>query len=151
MTGSPASRRGGRPADIAAHASQVAQEWEDVGEGYICRRMKELGIPDHQIGQPDYGGDGRWRAFDPYTKTGGSNTTGVVVNSGVLNSELLKGKKGGRIWPKMRLKDRIDAIIAHEFEELRAAAKHEDALKAAAKTDLPISDQARRLSRARAR
>ena len=151
MIGIPPSQRGGRPADIAAHASQVAQEWEDVGEGYVRRRMKELGIPYHQIGQPDYGGDGRWRAFDPYERQGGKNTTGAVVDSGVLNPELLKGKKGGRIWPKMRLKDRIDAIIAHEYEELRAGGVHAEALKAAAKTDLPISDEARRLNRARAR
>ena len=75
MLGIPPSRRGGRPADTAAHASQVAQEWEDVGEGYVRRRMKELGIPDDQIGQPDYGGDGRWRAFDPYERLGGKNTT----------------------------------------------------------------------------
>jgi hypothetical protein len=74
-----------------------------------------------------------------------------VVNSGVLNAELLKGKKGGRIWPKMRLKDRIDAIIAHEYEELRTGGQHARALKAAAKTELRISDEARRLNRARAR
>ena len=61
----------------------------------------------------------------------------------MLNPELLKGKKGGRIWPKMRLKDRIDAIIAHEYEELRAGGQHADALKAAAKTDLTISGKAR--------
>jgi len=151
MIGVPPSQQGGPPADIAAHASQVAQEWEDVGEGYVRRRMKELGIPDRQIGQPDYGGDGQWRAFDPYERQGGKNTTGAVVDSGVLNPELLKGKKGGRIWPKMRLKDRIDAIIAHEYEELRAGGKHADALKAAAKTDLPISDGARRLNQTRAR
>ncbi len=151
MIGIPPSQRGGRPADIAAHASQVAQEWEDVGEGYVRRRMKELGIPDHQIGQPDYGGGGRNRAFDPYERQGGNNTTGAVVDSGVLNPELLTRKKGGRIWPKMRLKARIDAIIAHEYEELRAGGKHADALKAAAKTDLPISEEARRLNRARAR
>jgi hypothetical protein len=72
MIGIPPSERGGRPADIAAHASQVAQEWEAVGESYVRRRMNELGIRDHQSGQPDYGGDGRWRAFDPYTKTGGT-------------------------------------------------------------------------------
>jgi hypothetical protein len=151
MIGIPPSRRGGRPADIAAHASQVAQEWEDVGEGYVRRRMTELGIPDHQIGQPDYGGDGRRRAFDPYERQGGKNTTGAVVDSGVLNPELLKAKKGGRIGPKMRLKDRIDAIVAHEYEELRAGGKHAQALKAAAKTHLPISHEARRLNRARAR
>ena len=149
--GLPPSKRGGRPADIAAHASQMAQEWEDVGEGYVHRRMKELGIPDHQAGQPDYGGDGRWRAFDPYERQGGKNTTGAVVDSGVLNPELLKGKKGGRIWPKMRLKDRIDATIAHEYEELRTGGQHARALKAAAKTELRISDEARRLNRARAR
>ena len=51
----------------------------------------------------------------------------------------------------MRLKDRIDAIIAHEYEELCADGKHADALKAAARTDLPISDEARRLNQARAR
>jgi hypothetical protein len=153
MIGLPPSARGltGRPKDIASHASQVASEWEDVGEKYMRKRMKELGIPEAEIGQPDYGGDGHWRAFDPYTKTGGTNTTGIVVNSGVLNPELLKREKGGRIWPKMRLKDRIDAIIAHKYEELRASGKHSDALKAAAKTKLAISEQARSLNRARIR
>jgi hypothetical protein len=80
-----------------------------------------------------------------------TNTTGMVVNSGALNPELLKGKKGERLWAKMRLKDRIDAIIAHEYEELRAGGGHVDALKAAARTELPISAEARRLNRARAR
>ena len=75
---------------------------------------------------------------------------GVVVDS-VWIQELLKGKKGSRIWPKMRLKDRIDATIAHEYEELLAGGKHADAVKNAATTVLPISDEARRLNRARAR
>jgi hypothetical protein len=82
MIGIPPSGRGGRPADIAAHASHVAQEWEDVGEGHVRGRMKELVIPDHQVGQPDYSTDGRWRAFDPYERKGGKNTTGAVVDSG---------------------------------------------------------------------
>jgi hypothetical protein len=69
----------------------------------------------------------------------------------VLNPELLKGKKGGRIWPGMRLRDRIDSIIPHEYEELSRQGSHSEALKAAAKTELPISDEARRLNRARAR
>ena len=76
--------------------------------------------------------------FQSRGRRGGENTTGVVVDSGVLNPDLLKGKKGGRTWPKMRLKDRIDAIIAHEYEELRAGDKHAVALKAAATTKLPI-------------
>lgn len=153
MIGLPPSARGlyGRPKDIAEHASHVAQEWEDVVERYVERRIRQLGIPEHMNGEPDYGGDGRWRRFDPYSKTGGNNTTGVSIDSGVLNPELLKGEKGGRIWPRMRLRDRIDATIAHEYEELLAVGKHTEALRAAAKTKLPISDEARRLNRARAR
>jgi hypothetical protein len=50
----------------------------------------------------------------------------------------------------MRLKDRIDAIIAHEYEKLRAGGHHAEALKAAARTELPISDETR-LCRAMAR
>jgi hypothetical protein len=68
----------------------------------------------------------------------------------VLNPELLKGKKGGRIWPHMRLRDRIDAIVSHEYEEIRHGS-HAAALRAAPKTGLPISDEARRLNRAMAR
>ena len=151
MIGLPPSARGGRPADPGSHARQVAQEWEDVGERYVRGRMKDLGIPKHERGQPDYDGDGHWRAFDPLGRKGGANTTGAVVDSGVLNPDLLKGKKGGRIWPRMRLRDRIDATIAHEYEELQAGGKHAHAVKAAAKTKLPISDDARRLNRARAR
>ena len=68
-----------------------------------------------------------------------------------MNPELLKGQKGGRIWSKLKLKDRIDAIIAHEYDDIRAGGKHAEAIKNAAKTELPISDEARRLNRARAR
>jgi hypothetical protein len=149
MIGEPPSARGGRPAHPGLHAQQIAREWEDIGESYARRRMRELGIPEHQRGQPDFEVDGRWHAFDPYGRKGGANTTGVVVDSDVLNPDLLKGHKGGRIWPKMKLKDRIDAIIAHEYEELRAGGKHAEALKNAARTNLPISDEARRLNRAR--
>ena len=153
MIGLPPSAHGvtGRPADIAEHASQVAGEWEDVGERYVRKRMKELGIPQDQIGQPDYDGDGRWRAFDPRERKGGANTTGVVVDSGALNLELFKGKKGGRIYPRLALRDRIDAIIAHEYEELCHQGSHVAAQKAAPKTKLPIRDGARRLCRAMAR
>jgi predicted RNA binding protein YcfA (HicA-like mRNA interferase family) len=48
------------------------------------------------------------------------------------------------------LPHRIDGIIAHEFEELRADGDHAQVVKRAAKTELPISDEARRLNRARA-
>jgi hypothetical protein len=152
MIGLPPSARGltGRPADIAEHASEVAWEWEDVAERYIRRRIRELGIEERLNGEPDYGGSGRWRAFDPEGEQGGGCVTGVVVDSGVLNPELLKGKKGGRIYPRLRLRDRIDAAIAHEYAELHHGT-HAEALKAAAKTELPILPGARRLCQAMAR
>ena len=138
------------PTDPADHAEEFAHRWRDKLEECCVLRMEELRIPNKQIGEPDYDGDGRWRAFDPAGRTGGSNITGVVVDSGVLNPDRLKGDKGGRIWPKARLRDRIDAIIAHEYEELRTG-KHALALKGAAKTKLLISEEARRICRARAR
>lgn len=72
--------------------------------------MKELGIPKAKIGADDPWAGKPWPAFDPDEKTGGSVSTGVVIDSGVLNPDLLKGKKGSRIWPKASLRDRIDAI-----------------------------------------
>ena len=137
--------------DPEEHAREFARTWADKLEEHCTIRMQELGIPDDMNGQPDYGRDGKWRAFDWRDGEGGRNTTGIIVDSGVLNPDLLKGKKGGRIWLRMRLRDRIDGIIAHEFEELRADGDHAQAVKRAAKTELPISEEARRLNRARAR
>ena len=100
------------PIDSADHAEDFAHRWRDKLAEYCTIRMQELGIPDDMNGQPDYDSDGKWHAFDPRGRKGGGNTTGVVIDSGVLNPELLKGKKGGRIWPGMRLRDRIDLAEA---------------------------------------
>lgn len=72
------------------------------------------------------------------------------MNSGCLNPDLLKGQKGGRVWARSRLRDRIDAIIAHEWAEDRTQ-DHGSALKAAARTELPVTDGAKRILKAMAR
>ena len=153
MIGLPPSARG-LPAVArrqgAARATQVAREWRDVGQSYAERRMKESGIPKDKIGADDPRAGKPWRVFDPDEKTGGSVSTGIVIDSGVLNPDLLKGKKGGRIWPKAALRDRIDAIIAHEWAEDQTL-NHGAALKAAAKTELPVSEGAKRILKAMAR
>ncbi len=138
------------PTDPAEHAEEFAHRCRDKLEEYCTVRMQELGIPDHMNGEPDYDGDGKWHAFDPAGRQGGGCVTGAVVDSGVLNPELLKGKKCGRIYPKLRLRDRIDSAVAHEYEELRTGS-HDEALKAAAKTRLPITEGARRVCKAMAR
>jgi hypothetical protein len=138
------------PSDPADHAEEFARAWADVLDRYCAERMEELGIPPEMIGagDPDFGV--RWAAFMPHDRQGGGMTTGITVNSGDFNPELLKGKKGGRIWPRARLRDRIDAILAHEYAEGRLG-DHAAALKAAARTDLPVSAGARRILGAMAR
>jgi hypothetical protein len=133
--------------DPAEHARDFAGRWADKLEEHCVVRMEELGIHNDMIGEPDFEGDGRWLAFNPHRQSGGGNTTGVIIDSGVLNPDLLKGKNGGRLWRRARLRDRIDAIIAHEYEELRHGS-HAAALKAAPKTQLLITDCARRICRA---
>ena len=152
MIGPSPSERGlpAVPADKALHARRVAREWRDVGQSYAERRMKELGIPKDRIGADDPRAGKPWRAFDPDEMTGGSVSTGIVVDSGVLNPDLLKGRKGGRLWPKARLRDRIDAILAHEWAEDRTL-DHDEALKEAARTELPVTAGARRILKAMAR
>jgi hypothetical protein len=128
MIGYPPSARGlsAIPADSAEHAVRVAREWRDVAETYARRRMREPGIPEEKIGASDPYRGKPWHTFDPDGTVGGNITTGITVNSGVLNPELLKGKKGGKLWVGARLRDRIDAVIAHEFEEDRQHARGGD-------------------------
>jgi hypothetical protein len=138
------------PTDPADHAEDFAHRYEVSLDQYCALRMEELGIPDHLHGSPDLEGDGRWRAFIARDRQGGGLLKGITVNSGCLNPELLQGKPGVRVFARARLRDRIDAIIAHEYEEDRLGT-HELALKHGAKTELPVSDGARRILRAMGR
>jgi hypothetical protein len=138
------------PKDPADHAEDFAHRWVDRLDEYCVSRMAELGIPDLKNGEQDPLCPKGWRAFVPEERTGGYTGGGITVNSGVLNPDLLKGRTGGRIWPKARLRDRIDAIIAHEWAEDQTL-DHDEALKLAAKTDLPVSDGARWILKAMGR
>jgi hypothetical protein len=91
--------------------------------------------------------------FHPNSSTGG-NILGrrVVVSSGIFNPELLTERYGpevGKIWATSRIRDRIDAVIAHEVAE-SITGTHEGAEALAAETKLPVSDGARRILRAMA-
>ncbi|WP_435020402.1 hypothetical protein TA3x_001809 [Tundrisphaera sp. TA3] len=135
------------PADLA---EDFAHRYERELDAYCAIRMEELGIPDHLHGAPDFERGGEWRAFIAHNRTGGRLTTGITVNSGCLNPELLHGQPGAMVFARSRLRDRIDAIIAHEYEEHRLGS-HEAALTHAAKTALPVADGARKILRAMAR
>jgi hypothetical protein len=57
------------------------------------------------------------------------------------------GAETAKVWAKSRLRDRIDAIIAHELAEA-AGGSHRDAIIRAADTPLAVSEGARRILRA---
>ena len=138
------------PTDPADHAVDFSQRYERALDQYCAIRMEELGIPDEKNGEAAPSDPGHWRAFVAEERTGGFTSRGITVNSGCLNPDLLKGRKGGRVWAKARLRDRIDAIIAHEWAEDQTL-DHSAALKAAVKTELPVGDGARRILKAMAR
>ncbi len=153
MIGVPPSARGltGRPPNIGQHASEVAREWEDVAEAFVQKRMRELGIPEHRIGAPDYERGGVKRAFLSEEGKGGTNDLAgrIYVDSGVLNPELNAeaiGAKAARAWAKARVRDRVEAVIPHEELESRGI-PHDEVVQLAPDTDLPIGENARRILR----
>lgn len=135
------------PTDPESHAVDFAHRWADLLDEYCANRMEELGIPGDRIGANDLRKNMQWCAFDPLGRDGGSITGGITINSGVLNPQLLDGARGADVWAKARLRDRIDAVIAHEWEEAKST-NHIAALTTAPKTSLPIRDGARRILRA---
>ncbi len=151
MVGSPPSARfPAIPADPAQHAVWSAHEWADVAETYVQKRMRRLGIPEQQIGVRRRERNYRRAAFVPGERDGGGITPdGINVDSGVLNPELNAeeiGRHAAALWEKARLRDRIDAVIAHEYEE-SITGTHKGAEIRAPDTALPISDHARRIFR----
>jgi hypothetical protein len=136
--------------DPAAHAKNFAERYAQDLDLAVAQRMRDLGIGDSQIGMPDDDRAIQWAAFHPRGTQGGNNSPDgrLIVDSGVLNLDLLRkhyGSKAAGLFEQSRLRDRLDAIITHEYEEHRHGMDHEAALKHAPKTVLPISDRAREI------
>src|SRR5205085_9732701 len=119
----PAPGRGtlAAPEEPAAPAADFAARNADALDRIVRRRMQDVGVPDHLVGDTPLGGGVR-RAFHPDDGLGGGVTVGrgINVDSGVLNPELLGSTSSGgaaAAWAKARLRDRLDAVIAHEYEE----------------------------------
>ena len=153
MIGTPPSARR-IPDDPSLHARQFAIEYADNLEHYVEGRMHTLDNSGEQMGLPDLSRRRPWAVFHPKGMTGGSVIAEkITVNSGVLNPELFTegyGPEIGNTWAKSRLRDRIDAVIAHEVAESETGT-HEGAEALAALTRLPVSEGARRILRAIAR
>ncbi len=150
MIGTPPSAR---PLwhDPAAHARDFAARYAAAMDYHVAQRMTELGI--RRIGMPDRDAGIAWAAFHSHGTVGGSYAPDgrLIADSGVFNLELLKndyGTEASSLFERSRLRDRLDSIIAHEFEEHRDGMDHAAALKAAPETGLRISERAREICRA---
>jgi hypothetical protein len=137
------------PAFMAVQLDQGTAPLRFVVEG----RMHALDIAEDPIGLPDASRGLSWATFHPNGTTGGSVVgENIAVNLGVFNPELLTERYGGEIgttWAKSRLRDRIDAVIAHEVAEGQAGT-HEGAEALAVETTLSVSEGTRRILRAMA-
>jgi hypothetical protein len=152
MIGTPPSAR---PMwhDPAVHARDFAERYAQDLDLVVAGRMDDMGIHHSQIGMPDDIAGNDWAAFHPHGMEGGNNSPDgrLIVDSGVLNLDLLRrdyGSEAARLFEKSRLRDRLDAIIAHEYEEHRHGMDHEAALRAAPWTKLPITERAREICQA---
>lgn len=136
------------PPDPADHAEDFAHRYSQELDYLTGDRMAELGIPSNQIGSRDPVKS--HACFMPHERTGGGNDPagGLTLDSGVLNPELLGTLLGNNEWANGRLRDRMDAAIAHEHAEARHGGSLVEALRHAPETELPISDGARHILRA---
>src|SRR5438067_2177775 len=60
--------------DPAAHARDFAERYTRDFDLAVAERMRELGIPDRQIGMPDADHGIQWAAFHPHGTEGGNNS-----------------------------------------------------------------------------
>jgi hypothetical protein len=142
------------PADPAEHAVDFSLRWYDRLEELTRKRLRTLGIPRDQIGAFDHEFEFRLAAFHPKEQTGGGISPGprINLNSGIFNPDLLAGHPSpevSSIWARAHLRNRMDAVTAHEYHEGQGVA-HEEAERRAANTELPVTDGARRILRAMA-
>jgi len=135
-------------ADAGRDAVDFSRRYAEPMNYLVEHRMMELGIPTLRIGAGDPEHGIRHAAFHPYDTIGGSNGPGgrLTVDSGVFNPELMAGTPGQTAWRKARLRDRVDAVIAHEYEEAMCGG-HVEALIRGPDTELPIPESARNLLR----
>ncbi len=135
------------PTDPADHAEDFSHRYAREMDYLTAQRMIDLDIPAEKIGSRDPARG--HAAFMPHERTGGGNDPagGLTLDSGVFNPGLLGTLPGNEEWAGARLRDRVDAAIAHEHEESRRGS-HVEALRHAPDTKLPIREGGRRILRA---
>jgi hypothetical protein len=138
------------PFDAGLHARDFAQRYAEPIESMIRRRMRSLGIPEKSVGHPDIMHGIEDAAFHSrYRDAGGVSPDGrIIIGSGVFNPERMDatGPNASLAWSKARLSDRLNAAIAHEYEEGKSQS-HQEAVEDAPESELPIGGRTRKLLR----
>ncbi len=136
----------------AEHAADFSRRYADDLEIVVGQAMLDLGLSNDKMGMHDLDRGGEHHTFFPEKETVGSvsHLGQIALDSGIMNPAAMDrpyGETYGSIWLRSRLRPRVEAAIAHEKVE-KECQNHELALIAGAKTDLPISFEAREILRA---
>jgi len=141
--------RSGPPDDIVKFVARYEREFNEA----VAGRMQELGIPEKSIGLKGTPLD---QPFESRSAIGGSHlhpdwsdveNPMIRVDIAALDARF---NASSPTWAKASWKDRIDAIIAHEWFEVHnkgatVAARHNATLQHAADTTLSITKNARQI------
>ncbi len=154
--GGMTSRSSNQPSTKVA---EFAHEYGNDLKVAIGNRMRQIGVPEKYIGI-----NGAWGVEDgPFDlnsyrgginlreNTRGNTLPGIQVDLGALDPEFPNMAAVSPTWSTASLKDRVDAVIAHEYTEVVSSQPisqaHYDALKNAANTALNITSKARQILR----
>jgi hypothetical protein len=155
LVGTPPSALGplAIPADPVEHAKDFAVRYYELLEAIARKRMREVGVPEDRIGMLDADFNFRLAAFHPHQTDGGGvhpPTGRINLDAGVFRPDLLAETAPSEVsslHAESRASVRMDAIIAHEYEEgMRGS--HAAAEEHAPDTSLTIKAESRRLLRA---
>jgi hypothetical protein len=140
---------------LPAEVADFADRYQEPLSRAIGNRMRQVGVPEEMIGVEWWGVErGPFVRYQPprlggNIRVGTSGKPGINVDPAVFDAN---APKVGNLpsWRAARLRDRIDAVIAHEYTEALAPTGvdfHIHALQNAENTPLQISDMARQILR----
>jgi hypothetical protein len=145
----------GPPYQLPTDVADFAARYHDLLSAAVAARMRRVGVPPDMIGIRYWGvDDGAFVRYDPpqlggNIRRGLDGKPGINVDAAVLDGSALKV---GALpaWRAGNLKDRVDAVTAHEYTEVLAPPvgdAHEFAVGRAEFTPLAITDRARQILR----
>src|SRR5690242_11163334 len=107
------------PSDPADHAQDFARRYAEPMDYHAAQIMLDLGIPLEKIGTLDPVQEYKHAAFHPTESSGGSVTPDgrITLDSGVMNLDGMEKpyrEEARKVWAASRLKDKMEAVIAHE-------------------------------------